>query len=81
MFWTLSAYDLHIPRQAYDREVTQVKQKMQQLEQDAGRDMVCKSVVDQNKKFLKVLDQNYYRVIVRLALIYFQTFLNSLLLH
>lgn len=40
MFWTLSAYDLHIPRQAYDREVNQVKQKMQQLDQDAGRDMV-----------------------------------------
>ena len=51
MFWALSAYDLHIPRQAYDREVTQVKQKMQQLEQDAGRDMVCKSVVDKTSCF------------------------------
>ncbi|XP_067949225.1 THO complex subunit 2-like isoform X2 [Watersipora subatra] len=38
-FWTLSAYDLYVPKAAYEREVNLVKQKVLQLEQEGGRDM------------------------------------------
>lgn len=38
-FWTLSAYDLHVPKSAYNREIESVNQKKQQLDQEAGRDM------------------------------------------
>lgn len=39
-FWTLQAYDLYIPKDAYEREVLQVKAKISQIELESGREVV-----------------------------------------
>ncbi|KAF6022557.1 THOC2 [Bugula neritina] len=39
-FWTLSAYDLYVPKSSYEREINLVKQKIQQFEQETSRDLM-----------------------------------------
>lgn len=38
-FWALSMYDLYVPLERYDQELTKLKQQLAQL--DDNKDMVC----------------------------------------